>query len=129
KEHQRITQLHRWHANSPARSAKSVATGSDTILPRLAPCAPIPYTYMTGTRMAPVTSVAVDQLVPATGQIVGLVITSLVTLAALTATLLFCYRRKIWWPLLIVVSGTMTFLLEPLYDHLFGLWFYEEGQW
>jgi hypothetical protein len=79
--------------------------------------------------MAPVTSAAVDHLVPQSGQLFGLVATCLVTLAALTATLLFCYRRKMWWPLLVIVSGTMTFLLEPLYDHLFGLWFYEEGQW
>ena len=79
--------------------------------------------------MAPVTSPAIDHLVPASGQLTGLIITCLVTVAALAAVLVFCFRRKLWWPLLIVVSGTMTFLLEPLYDHLFGLWFYEQGQW
>jgi len=52
-----------------------------------------------------------------------------ITVAALIPTLAFCARRRTWWPLLVVVSGTVTFLLEPLYDHLYGLWFFVEGQW
>jgi hypothetical protein len=79
--------------------------------------------------MAPVTSPALDQLVPHTGQLIGLLITCGVTAAALVATAVFCVRRRLWWPWLVVVSGTMTFLLEPLYDHLYGLWFFEQGQW
>lgn len=79
--------------------------------------------------MAPVSSDAIDKLVPHTGQLIGLSITSVIAVAALISVLIFCFRKKIGWPLLVVVSGTMTFLLEPLYDHLYGLWFFEEGQW
>jgi hypothetical protein len=78
--------------------------------------------------MAPVTSNALDQIVPHTGQLIGLSITVVIAVAAVVAVLTFCFRQKIWWPLLIVVSGAATFLQEPLYDHLYGLWFFEQGQ-
>ena len=43
--------------------------------------------------------------------------------------LLYCHRRRIWWPILVLISGGATFLLEPLFDHLYGLWFLTEDQW
>jgi len=79
--------------------------------------------------MAPVTSEAIDQVVPQMGQMIGLGITIAVTTAALIAAFLFCWRNKLWWPLLVIISGGMTFLLEPMYDHFYGLWFFEQGQW
>jgi hypothetical protein len=33
------------------------------------------------------------------------------------------------WQFFLLVSGGITCLMEPLYDHLYGLWFFEQGQW
>jgi hypothetical protein len=79
--------------------------------------------------MVPVRSISVDHLVPQTNQLIATGVTALIAAASVLAVVLFCVRRRITWPLLIVVSGTATFLLEPLYDHLYGLWFFAEGQW
>jgi hypothetical protein len=78
--------------------------------------------------MIPVKSLSVDHLVPQTNQFIATGLTTLIAAVSVLAVLVFCVRRRIAWPLLIVVSGTATFLLEPLYDHLYGLWFFAEGQ-
>ena len=79
--------------------------------------------------MAPVLSFGVDAVVPETKQTVATVITALLSLWAVFQVHRFCAQRNILWPWIIVVSGAATFLLEPLYDHLYGLWFLAEGQW
>ncbi|HEY1968703.1 MAG TPA: hypothetical protein VGH89_12205 [Pseudonocardia sp.] len=79
--------------------------------------------------MAPVDSYGIDSPVNQTAQLVGSVITFSITLIAVIATLALCRKERIAWPLLVLVSGTVTFLLEPLYDHLYGLWFQVQGQW
>lgn len=79
--------------------------------------------------MAPVPSPSVDSAVDGTGQIIA---TSATFAAALVAVVLIgrmCLRERIVWPLLVLVGGTMTCLLEPLFDHLYGLWFPTIGQW
>jgi hypothetical protein len=78
--------------------------------------------------MVPVTSFGTDVPVPQTGQLIADVLTTVIAASSVAATLVFCVRHRIWWPMLIVVSGTMTFLLEPMFDHFYGLWFYTPGQ-
>lgn len=79
--------------------------------------------------MAPVDSVGVDAPVDQTAQLVGTMITATIAVVAVLATIALCRRERIAWPLLVLISGTATCLLEPLYDHLYGLWFFVEGQW
>lgn len=79
--------------------------------------------------MAPVDSFGIDAAVDPTAQLVGTVITVVVALISVSLTLWLCRRERIWWPLLVLVGGTITCVLEPLYDHLYGLWFLTEGQW
>lgn len=80
--------------------------------------------------MAPVQSNGIDsQVAGETEQIISTALTSAITLAAVVAVLVYCHRQRIWWPILVLISGGATFLLEPLFDHLYGLWFFEEGQW
>jgi hypothetical protein len=52
-----------------------------------------------------------------------------VAVAAVLAVLVLCRRERITWPILVLISGGATFLLEPLFDHLYGLWFFADGQW
>lgn len=78
--------------------------------------------------MIPVQSLGIDMPVPQTNQLIAEIATSVLAVVAVAAVLRFCIKRKIWWPLVIVASGTFVFLHEPLYDHLFGLWFFIEGQ-
>lgn len=79
--------------------------------------------------MAPVDSAGIDSVVPATPQLVATIATALVAAGAVIAVLLYCRRHRVAWPLLVLVSGTVTSLLEPLFDHLYGLWFFTQGQW
>jgi hypothetical protein len=79
--------------------------------------------------MAPVRSQGADAVVGHTDQLLATVITSAIAVAAVLATIALCRRQRISWPLLVLVSGGATFLLEPLFDHLYGLWFYTRGQW
>jgi hypothetical protein len=79
--------------------------------------------------MAPVHSLGGDvKAVDETAQLLATILTSGITIAAVIATLLFCRRTGVGWPVLILISGGGTFLLEPLFDHLYGLWFFEENQ-
>jgi hypothetical protein len=62
-------------------------------------------------------------------QLIATILTSVVAVAAVVATIAFCQRQRVAWPLLVLVSGGATFLLEPMFDHLYGLWFFTHGQW
>lgn len=80
--------------------------------------------------MAPVDSQGVDSAVVGdTAQLLATLLTSAIAVAAVLATIALCRRQRISWPLLVLVSGGATFLLEPLFDHLYGLWFFTENQW
>jgi hypothetical protein len=79
--------------------------------------------------MAPVQSPGIDHAVGGTEQLLATVLTSAITVAAVLAVIAFCRRERVTWPLLVLISGGATFLLEPLFDHLYGLWFFEQGQW
>jgi hypothetical protein len=69
-----------------------------------------------------------DAHVPQLNQLVAMVLTTVVAAASVLAVTIFSLRRAIFWPYLIIISGTVTFLMEPLYDHLYGLWFFGQGQ-
>jgi hypothetical protein len=80
--------------------------------------------------MAPVVSHGFNYApVNHTNQLLATIITSLICAGAVAAVVLLCRRQKIVWPLVVLVSGGATFLLEPLFDHLYGLWFATQGQW
>lgn len=79
--------------------------------------------------MAPVVSDAVDAPVDPTGQWIATVLTYALAVAAVAWLAMLCRRERIGWPLLVALGGGLTCLLEPLFDHLYGLWFYEQGQW
>ena len=79
--------------------------------------------------MAPVNSQGIDRAVDETAQLLATMLTSVVAIAAVIAVVVLCRRERITWPLLVLVSGLATFPLEPLFDHLYGLWFFAEGQW
>jgi hypothetical protein len=79
--------------------------------------------------MAPVGSDGVDGPVNATGQVVATVATFAAALVAIVLVGRMCVRERILWPVAVLVGGTVTCLLEPLFDHLYGLWFPTIGQW
>lgn len=78
--------------------------------------------------MAPVQSLAIDQLVPQPNEIYALAFTAVVAFVSVALVVRYCMKHGIWWPLIVVAGGLITCLQEPLYDHLYGLWFFEEGQ-
>lgn len=79
--------------------------------------------------MAPVTTVGIDTPVWPTGQLIATLLTfGLATLVLIWVGRL-CWREKLVWPLVVLIGGTLTCLMEPLFDHLYGLWFREQGQW
>ncbi len=79
--------------------------------------------------MAPVLSEGIDSAVWPTGQWIATLLTVGLALFVLAWAATICRRERIVWPLVVLVSGTLTCLMEPLFDHLYGLWFREEGQW
>ncbi|MHB8695059.1 MAG: hypothetical protein ACYDHH_27810 [Solirubrobacteraceae bacterium] len=79
--------------------------------------------------MAPVRSHGLDALVGHGDQVAATLITSVVCVLAVLATLVFCRRNRVGWPLIVLISGGATFLCEPMFDHYYGLWFYTRGQW
>jgi hypothetical protein len=79
--------------------------------------------------MAPVPSPAADSAVDPTGQLVATYGTYALALVALVAVVRLCLRERVVWPALVLAGGTLTCLLEPLFDHLYGLWFPTVGQW
>ena len=80
--------------------------------------------------MQPVVSPGIDdQVAGSTAQLIAVLITSAVAIAAVVAVVVWARRQRIWWPYLVMVTGGLTCFMEPMFDHLFGLWFFHEGQW
>ncbi len=79
--------------------------------------------------MAPVISDGIDGPVSELGQWVATILTYGLALAVLIWVVLLCRKERIVWPVFVILSGTLTCLMEPLFDHLYGLWFLEQGQW
>lgn len=71
----------------------------------------------------------VDTAVWPAGQLIATVLTFGLAALALVWVALVCRRERIYWPALALAGGTLTCLMEPLFDHLYGLWFREQGQW
>lgn len=59
--------------------------------------------------MAPVISTAVDAMVPQQAQAIATWATVIIAAASVIAILRYCAKHRIWWPLLIVASGAITF--------------------
>ncbi|MCK9248556.1 MAG: hypothetical protein M0P31_06205 [Solirubrobacteraceae bacterium] len=79
--------------------------------------------------MAPVETLGVDSPVSETGQLISTVLTFGLAAAAIVWVILLWRRERIVWPFFVLVGGTLTCLMEPAFDHLYGLWFNEAGQW
>lgn len=80
-------------------------------------------------QIAPVTTPGLDRPVNEVGQVLSTVLTGVLAVAAVTYCIVLWRRERITWQFLLLISGGMTCLMEPLFDHLYGLWFFEEGQW
>lgn len=78
--------------------------------------------------MAPVHSFAVDSPVPQPNEMIALGVTAAIAVISVGLVVRMCLNRKIWWPMIVVVGGLITCLQEPMYDHFYGLWFFEQGQ-
>ncbi|MGE4427849.1 MAG: hypothetical protein AB7G37_15475 [Solirubrobacteraceae bacterium] len=79
--------------------------------------------------MAPVETHGLDTPVNETGQIISTVLTFSLAAAAIIWVILLWRRERIVWPFFVLIGGTLTCLMEPAFDHLYGLWFNEQGQW
>ncbi|MFL0293016.1 hypothetical protein ACJH6J_18460 [Mycobacterium sp. SMC-18] len=79
--------------------------------------------------MAPVVTKGLDTPVSPTGQWIATLLTFGLAVSVLAWTIVVCRRNRQWWPMFVLASGTATCLMEPLFDHLYGLWFREQGQW
>jgi hypothetical protein len=79
--------------------------------------------------MAPVITDGIDCPVWATGQWIATLLTFGLAALVLAWVAAPCRREHIVWPALALISGTLTCLMEPMFDHLYGLWFCEKGQW
>lgn len=79
--------------------------------------------------MAPVDTFGEDQPVGEVGQFVATSMTFALAAVAVGYVVLLWRRERITWPFFLLISGGLACLMEPLYDHLYGLWFYEEDQW
>lgn len=79
--------------------------------------------------MAPVETHGIDAPVNELGQLIATSLTFGLAAVVLVWVVTICMRERVVWPLLVLVSGTLACLMEPLFDHLYGLWFFEQGQW
>lgn len=79
--------------------------------------------------MAPVDTQGIDMPVNATGQLIATSLTFALATLAVVWVIALCRRERIIWPVYVLISGTLACLMEPLFDHLYGLWFFEQGQW
>ncbi|MCV7221711.1 hypothetical protein H7I95_12435 [Mycolicibacterium elephantis] len=79
--------------------------------------------------MAPVVTEGIDSPVSEVGQWIATVLTWGLAAVAAVYVINIARRERSIWPLCVAVSGTLACLMEPLFDHLYGLWFLEEGQW
>lgn len=69
----------------------------------------------------------VDLPLNTTGQTVLTVLTSVVAIGFLGFTAAQCRRLRSGMPALITASGFVCFLLEPIYDDQFHIWFHDRG--
>jgi hypothetical protein len=79
--------------------------------------------------MPPLDAYGVDQPVNEVGQLISTVLTYGLAIAAVAYCIVIWRREGTVWQFFLLVSGGLTCLMEPLYDHLYGLWFFEQGQW
>jgi len=79
--------------------------------------------------MAPVVTNGIDTPVSEVGQWVATGLTWALGLAVAVWIVTLCFRERTLWPLCVAISGSLACLMEPLFDHLYGLWFLEQGQW
>ncbi len=79
--------------------------------------------------MAPFVTDGIDTPVSVIGQWIATLLTFGLAAAVVAWVVVICRRERIFWPWFVLLSGTLTCLMEPLFDHLYGLWFLEEGQW
>jgi hypothetical protein len=89
---------------------------------------PVPMTVFR-TDAAPVTTDAVDSPVSEVGQLVSTIATWALALVVIALVARVCVRRRSWVPAIVLAGGGATFLLEPMFDHFYGLWFQSQGQW
>jgi hypothetical protein len=54
--------------------------------------------------------------------------TSVVALGFVLFALRMCRRRRTWAPALLMASGVLCLVLEPVYDDQFHIWFYDRGE-
>lgn len=79
--------------------------------------------------MALVDTFGADQPVNEVGQLISTVLTIILAAVAIGYCLTIWRRDRTTWQFFLLLSGGLTCLMEPLYDHLYGLGFFEEGQW
>ena len=70
----------------------------------------------------------VDQPLDPTGQTVLTIATSVVALGFVLFTVRLCRQRRTWAPALLMASGVLCLVLEPVYDDQFHIWFHDRGQ-
>ncbi|WP_235676974.1 hypothetical protein [Mycolicibacterium porcinum] len=71
----------------------------------------------------------IDTPVSQTGQWIATVLTAGLALATMVWLVVLWRRERAAWPFFVAASGALACLMEPLFDHLYGLWFRVEGQW
>lgn len=79
--------------------------------------------------MAPVVSPALDSAVSETGQWISVILTFALAAVAAVYVVRVARQERAVWPFALLAAGTLTCLLEPMFDHLYGLWFPTQGQW
>lgn len=77
--------------------------------------------------MAPVVTEGIDSPVSEIGQWVATALTWGLAAVVAVWVITVARRERSIWPLCVAVSGTLACLMEPLFDHVYGLWFLEEG--
>ena len=79
--------------------------------------------------MKPESPEVLNAQVSEVGQWLATGLTFALALAAICFVARICIREKIIWPAILTVSGGLAALMEPLFDHLYGLVFPRGGQW
>jgi hypothetical protein len=70
----------------------------------------------------------VGQPLSLTGQTVLTIATSLAALGFVLFTARLCLRRRTWAPAMLLASGMLCLVLEPVYDDQFHIWFHDGGR-
>ena len=79
--------------------------------------------------MKPESPEVLNAQVSEVGQWLATGLTFALALAAICFVARICIREKIIWPAILTVSGGLAALMEPLFEHLYGLVFPRGGQW